>query len=472
LILILFGRAAQFMLLLLTMRLATEFLSPEQMGRLALVTATTAFFALFLVSPVGMFINRRLHAWDASGRARRYLEWHWIYLLIVSLIAAACLAAVNAFQAFDFQFQTVWLLVLVCGSLMFNTINQTAIPSLNLLEFRGLFIALTLITIGLSLVASMILVHIFVPTAEFWLLGLLTGQIVVGLIGVRVFFSKLQPSAVTSAPNWENLRQLLKFAWPIAIAVGLNWLQTQGYRFYAAESLGLAALGLFVAGYGISAGLTAAFESVLTTYFQPQFYKAVSNGDLDDQRAAWNNYAAAILPSLMLAMFSVSALAPELTRFMVGPNYQSASQYVIWGVLAEGARVIVSVYAMSAHARMRTQLLLWPNILGAAVSVAMLWVLVPLYGAQGVGAALSLAGGGVILAMHYPMVVSPAMSLAYLSVLKGAGLGLLLFLFVAGARLSIGGTDDLVNAGGLILAAGLLFLPMFYWLMRPYTKGN
>ena len=142
-IVIIFGRAAQFILLLMVMRVATTYLPPEEMGRLSLITAAVAFYALFLVNPVGMFINRRLHAWDELGRAKYYLKLHWIYLLIVSVFAAASLAVLNNTHTFGFQFNTIWLLVLVCGSLIFNTINQTAIPSLNMLELRGRFITLT-----------------------------------------------------------------------------------------------------------------------------------------------------------------------------------------------------------------------------------------------------------------------------------------------------------------------------------------
>jgi O-antigen/teichoic acid export membrane protein len=468
LIVILFGNAAQFILLLLTMRLATGYLLPEEMGRLSLITAATAFFALFLVNPVGMFINRRFHSWDALGRARYYFKLHWIYLLIVCVVAAASLAALNNIQGFSFQFSTEWLLVLICGSLLFNTINQTAIPSLNLLEFRGRYITLTLATICGGLVSSFLLVRTFEPTAEYWLLGLLIGQTVFGVIGVKLFFDKLHPETYVQMPSRANLELLFHFAWPIAISVGFNWLQTQGYRFFVADSIGLVALGLFVAGYGISAGLMAAFESVLTTYFQPKFYKRVSDSNLDEQSLAWNKYAGAILPSLMLVTFLLVGLAPELTRFMVGPAYQSASQFVVWGVLAEGARVIAGVYSMSAHAKMKTRLLLLPNLLGAVICIALIWALAPELGAHGVGLARTLAGIGMVLAMHYLMIVVLEMKLPYWLILKGAAMGAALLSITTAGRWAMGGTQSLTSAGFLIVITGLAFLPMFYWLIYPF----
>jgi O-antigen/teichoic acid export membrane protein len=471
-IIVIFGNAAQFMLLLLAMRLATNYLPPEEMGRLSLITAATAFFALFLVNPVGMFINRRFHAWDALGRAKYYLKLHWWYLLVVIVIAAGSLAVLNTLGAFGFQFNLVWLLVLVCGSLFFNTINQTAVPSLNLLEFRGQFFILALATIGLGLASAYLLVITFSSTAEYWLMGLLVGQAVLAVVGVAVLFSKLQTSVATRRPTKAHLRIVFAFAWPVAVAVGFNWLQTQGYRFFAAESLGLAALGLFVVGYGISAGLLAAFEAVLTTYFQPRFYKSVSNNNTTAQSLAWNAYAGAILPSLVLVTFILIALAPELTRFMVGAAYQSSSQFVVWGVLAEGARVVAGVYGLSAHAKMKTRLLLLPNLLGAIISTALILILAPKLGAHGVGLARTLAGISLVLAMHYLMITALEMRLPYRLILKAAIMGLLLLLMTSLGRWAMGGTENLISAGSLIVVVGLAFLPMFYWLLFPFLLKN
>jgi hypothetical protein len=137
------------------MRLATTYLPPNEIGRLSLITA---FFPLFLVNPVGMFINRRFHAWEKLGRTRFYLKLYWLYLLAISALIACVLVAPNNAHQFDFQISTNWLLVLICGSVLFNTVNQTSIPSLTLIDLRGPFIFLTLVTIAVGLGISFLLV--------------------------------------------------------------------------------------------------------------------------------------------------------------------------------------------------------------------------------------------------------------------------------------------------------------------------
>ncbi|MCS6757706.1 MAG: oligosaccharide flippase family protein [Candidatus Devosia euplotis] len=469
-ILVILGRAAQFILLMIANRLLTEFLPPEEMGRLSLVTAAIGLFGLFLVSPVGQFINRRLHAWDDLGRARHYLTLHWLHLTIVCGLAALGLVLLQQLSVLSFGFSIGWLLLLVCGSLFFNTINQTAIPSLNLLGFSGTFMALTLGTITLGLFASYVSVQLFGASAEYWLTGQLLGQAVFAAIGVWLFFSYLKPATTPQPFSRDKVMAMFNFAWPVALASGFSWLQSQGYRLVSVDELGLAPLGLFVAGYGIAAGLMAAFESILTTYFQPRFYKSINQG-AGDRGAAWTFYASAFVPSVILVTCFLAALAPELTRFLVGPDYQSASQFVIWGVLAEGARVLVGVYSMSAHAEMKTSLLLWPNALGALLCIALVWLLVPGYGAAGVGIARVASGLALVLAVHYVTVGTLRMGFPYELASKGLLLGGLLYGAVALMRGPLGSdSGSYTSAGALILLADLMLLGMLVWLLLPFVR--
>ncbi|NOT14835.1 MAG: oligosaccharide flippase family protein, partial [Methylotenera sp.] len=385
---IILGRAAQFLLALIMMRVATTLLSPAEMGRVSLVLSTIAFFALFLVNPVGMFINRRLHAWQATGVAKHYLIRYVAYLLLVALVAAIVLRLFYMAGVVNFGIPIGWLLLLVCGSLLFNTINQTSIPSLNMLGDSKRFVMLSVATLATSFAFATLFVQNLQPAAQYWLLGLLIGQTVFAVIGTKVLFKKLHPAEISHAlPTISklHLKELFNFAWPVSIAAGLAWVQGQGYRYIIDDQLGLSQLGLFVAGYGISAGIIAAFESVLTTYFQPRLYRDVSGANPTQQAQAWHRYAAAVIPSLILTVALIMILAPELTRLLLGENFQSAANFLIWGALAEAARVLMGVYSLIAHVHMRTRWLIMPNIIGATLSISLSALLIPVMGAAGAG---------------------------------------------------------------------------------------
>jgi O-antigen/teichoic acid export membrane protein len=401
---IFFGRFFQFALALVMMRVMTSLLPPGEVGRLFLITSSTAFFALFLVNPVGMFVNRRLHAWEKLGNLKKYLKYYFIYLLLIALLSPQILIILQSFGLINLHTSYMWIYFLVSGSLLITTVNLTVIPALNAFGYINPFIGFTLASLISGFLFAISLIYSFGTFAEFWLLGLLAGQFFFGLIAYRYLFSKIKSFNSLYSFNFtqkgNHLRTLFNFAWPVSISVGLGWVQNQSYRFFIEDSMGLAILGLFVAGYGISVGIMSAFESILTTYYQPHFYRAVNAGNHKAQELAWKNYASIMLPALILMVFYIVLMAPDLTRVLLGKDYQSSSQFILWGALAEGFRVVANIYGLAAHAIMRTHLLLVANFLAALFFVILINWLMPIIGVLGAGISLAFSGLILVLLLH------------------------------------------------------------------------
>ena len=78
-LIIIFGRLTQFLLMLATLKISTFLLSPVEMGKMALITSTLAFVSLFLINPVGMYVNRHLHEWNNEQKISVYLNFYWLF---------------------------------------------------------------------------------------------------------------------------------------------------------------------------------------------------------------------------------------------------------------------------------------------------------------------------------------------------------------------------------------------------------
>lgn len=450
------------------LRVATTLLSPEEMGKVSLALTTIAFFAMFLVNPVGMFINRRLHAWQANGSARPYLQRYAGYLIGVALFAAISLPLFNLSGLVNFGMPIGWVVALVCASLIFNTINQTSIPSLNMLgDTRG-FLTLSVATLAASFVCAFTLVETVQTSAQYWVLGLLLGQMLLAVVGTRMLFAKLgvHGAPINASPGirGRNLRVLFDFAWPVALAAGLGWVQLQGYRYIMESHLGMAQLGLFVAGYSISAGMIAGFESILTAYFQPRLYRDANKGHPAEQAQAWRRYASAIIPSLILTVALIVLLAPEFTRILLGERFQGAASFVVWGALAEAARVMAGVYSLIAHVYMRTRWLILPTAVGAALSIVLCVLLIPPLGAQGAGIALALAGFVVVALLHI-LLAHRAGGSVPLHALGQAALAAVALCAAALAMRAIFKTADWAVIISVILITGLVYLGLLHRLL-------
>ena len=467
---IILGRAAQFLLALAMMRVATTLLSPDEMGRVSLVLTTTACFAWFLINPVGLFINSRLHIWQASKVVNHYLIVYVVYLLSVALFASLGISLFYQMGFVKFGISISWLLFLVCGSLLFSTINSTVIPSLNFLGYSGSFVLLSVATVAASLASSMLLVQIAQPSTEYWLLGQLLGQIFIGAIGVKVLFTRLQPLRTIEAPPMIQRRHLyilFSFAWPISVAAGLGWVQGQGYRYIMEEQLGLAQLGLFVAGYGVSAGIIAGFESVLTTYFQPRLYRDASIEYPARQAQAWRDYAAGVIPSLILTVALVVVLAPELTSIFLGENFQSAQNYVVWGAAAEGARVLAGVYSLIAQVCMRTRLLILHSVIGAVLSITLCLLLIPIFGPAGAGMGLTISGYSVVVTMHVLLIRHVGGGAPIRSIFAAGVFAAVLWTMMQTIRhlLDLTVMSTMV---GVVVLIGITYFGMQFWFLRPH----
>ncbi|MFZ4077413.1 MAG: lipopolysaccharide biosynthesis protein [Legionellaceae bacterium] len=413
-LLIAFGRLAQFFIMLLTLRLASTYLTPDDLGKMAIITTAMALLSSLLINPVGMYVNRQLHTWNSTGDVRQYLGMHWAYIFMTAIFSAGLLSLGQMLGVLHLHFQTSFVFIFVFLSLFFNTINQTTIPSLNMLGFRGWFTLLSVGTLVLSLIGALSMLLMFGRSSSSWLFGLLLGQITLGLYGGIILYKKIGPARSEKKPgSILALNTIFQFSCPIALTVGLTWIQSQSYRFFIEDAFGLSTLGLFVAGYGISAGVIAGFEAVFTTYFQPAFYKKISQGNETQRTEAWNVYAQAILPTLVVVCGVLVLLSSAITSLILAPTFQSAARFLVWGALIESCRVIVNVYSMVMYAEKNTRLLIFPNAIGAIVSLVLMLCLIPKMGIVGVGMGLGISGVLVVGVYHVVIKKRHAIRLPY-----------------------------------------------------------
>jgi len=476
--LILFGRIAQAILGLVALRVMTSMLSPEDVGRWSLMLAITSFFVFGLVNPVGMFINRRLHVWVEHGRSQQYLMYYIIYLLLISVLAGGLIYGVIFFYDFVPGMSTTWILGLVMGAIVFSTLNQTFIPSLNLLGYRGWFVILTLGSVSLALLMSVGFSYWWGGTAQMWLAGQLSGQFFFAVIGGGIFFHyvRLQRKEVVAPEvlslNYKKVWGLFSFSWPLTIAVLLTWVQSQSYRFVTQDLIGLDELGLFVMGYGLSASLLGLAESVLSSYFIPNFYKRVSNSSDAEKARAWFNYARAVMPTVLIMMAFVLSTSDELTHILLDEKFGHAAQYVLWGVLAEATRVIVGVYALLAHAAMNTKKLMFPNILGAVSSPVLMLLLVPIWGVDGVGLGLVIAGFFASVSSHYFLSKSYKVIMPWKRLSVGLMMAVSIFGLAELGHLFLGASSGLINAIIWLVCIGVVTIGVLYMLIKEEVQSS
>ena len=364
----LLGRLAQFGIMFLSVKLMTSLLTPIELGRVALVTASVGFFALFLLNPVGMFINRKLHIWYEQGNFQIYYHWFVFYVVLVATIAVISVIFFSFLGPNLIDLRWTWVVVLFGGALIFNAAIQVLVPSLNMLGRSASFTILNVSTLMASIFFSYLACIWWGATAEHWLIGPVIAQAIFSIVAYRVFFEKINKIPLFRRPTSAQVNSLLYFCWPISIAAGFNWMHMQGYRFVIADRFGLEEFGYFVAGYNLAAAFLSAGETILTTWFQPRFYSSVNSINKMERDAAWATYAARMIPATLLCSSGLVATSDLLPRIILGPMYHDVGYYLMLGCFAELARMWVSIYVLHAHKHMSTRKLILPSAVGALVT--------------------------------------------------------------------------------------------------------
>ena len=463
------GRILQFIIVFCTIKVLTTFLSPTELAKLYIINSMVAFFALIFLNPIGMFINRRFHAWNEIGKIKSYYFYFILYVLCISGLSFLILIPILYLNLIQINLSHITTFALVSSSLIIMTANQVVIPGLNFLGNTGWFSALNVLTALFALACSTVFVQFFEPTVEYWLIGVLLSNLVLASIGTFIFLKKINSSKHQFTLNRSLINVAWSFAWPIAISVGLGWIQSQSYRFIATSTIGLKSLGLFLAGYGVGAALILAFESIMTTYLLPQFYKNVEQANTANPAQAWDRFANILIPSLFLISFLILSCLQQLGHLMLGKSYWEATQFAAWGVAVEAVKVLSNAFSMIPHAQMKTTLLIYPSLAGVIVFLSSIFILSLSFGSMGIGMALLLSQLVSFLILYGSTSKNLRAVISLNDILKGVIYGVVIFSLSSLFPL-LGYTTNLQLDLLHLIIMGLLYLGFQTLLLKNKVK--
>src|SRR6266480_1815374 len=129
-IILMIGRAFLGLASVISIRLYTSLLSRGEVGRYSLLSALGTGVTLALISPVAMYINRRLLEWDREGTARHHLVFYGRYLLLVTAFAVALFVLLRQVVGIGIHVSIQWLVVTVTGTVLIVTLSNTVATSI------------------------------------------------------------------------------------------------------------------------------------------------------------------------------------------------------------------------------------------------------------------------------------------------------------------------------------------------------
>lgn len=366
------GRVATLIIGLISLRVVTTILTPEQYGALSLLIVVQTFCGLFIMNPVGQYINLHTHAWWDDGTILAKLRWYRRYVLAGSFIGGILVLFISNPQSIS---ESLWVAGVVFYLVFAGTWNSTLVPLLNMLGFRGYSVLWAIVTQVTALSLSVIF-SLWYPNAITWIAGQAVGM-TVGLLGARYTILKqsVDPRFYKGILPLINRKAIITYCLPLAFATGLMWLQMSGYRIIIENYWGLAQLGFFALGLHLAGQIFSLSESLAMQFLYPLFFRRVSKyEDQQEVKLAISDLMNTLAPVyLVIAGFIVFG-APYLLIVLVAPQFQEAIYFVVLGSGIELCRVIGNLLSNVAHVRRQTKLLALPYGIGAMTSIVMIFL--------------------------------------------------------------------------------------------------
>ncbi len=323
------GRAFQVVYALAAMRLVTEVLRPDEIGRRDLVISTTSWFALLLISPVGNYVNRQAVEWHFDGRLLGSLRRFSAFVVGVAVVGTIVTTLLQFTSGIGTPIGLGWLLWLVGGSLLVGTLTNQLNGVLNIVGFRGWYALLVNLTSWIGLGLSVGLSIWRGRSAEYWLSGVVLGQLLVLGASVTLFRRLVRPQGgvtlETPRAAGFDVRSVFQFSWPLVITTAFYWCQTSGYRFLLAGLTDLRNIGLLTVGLSIASAPLAMFDTLFTEYYRPIFYQDIKFSTASQKARAWGQYASAYFPAIFLTGVFVAVSGPLLARVLVSEAFRGVA---------------------------------------------------------------------------------------------------------------------------------------------------
>lgn len=368
------GRGLQALAGLVTIRVATDLLTPETMGYVAQTTGLVWLLSWIVVAPVGVYVGRGFLGWLDYGVARKQLMRFLVFVVTAAVASALLLLIVRSSISIIPGISAVTLAALTLIYMFGFPLHTAGTGCLILLGRRISYVAFGNLAVWGGLLFAVGLFHYF-SSPEAWLFGVYLGYVAAAFAFFRVMrvAEKSAGDATGSLPF--TVRAVFMFAWPQVLTSALWWTQSQSYRFVLGEVGGPALVGLFAAGYTVCAGTIQTFEALFNEIYNPKLYRTLADQGQAGLAQAWNEYASAYLPAVVLFGAFLVGMNPFLAKVLLAERYHEIVPILFIPALTETLRAMYTVLHTMGVVKLDMRVIVVPVIVGAILSPFLVYVL-------------------------------------------------------------------------------------------------
>ena len=360
------GNIIRFFLLILYSRLQTYFLSYEELSKFYLIFSVYTFFSFTIIGPIGVYVTRNIIEWYNSNQLIDALKKVYFKIIIpISLIALILISSSSLFVDFDANF--IILGCLISLIIIAKTGNELIYPFFNLIDKNTIYLILIILFHFLNPLFSYIAIELFSPTYDFWLLGLILSNLIVGLIGLKLLF-RVNKNQKKINLNFETIKS---FSLYIMIGNLLGWILTDGFRFIAENEIGLTSVGILILGLMGASQIFANVENFLNQLLTPKYIQSISNSNYDKRSKAFNMMFNVAIPVYLILAIMTSLIAKYIIAVIIDSskiNDLLITAFII-GIWIEFLKSLINILKNISTSEYKTKSIVWPYFVGVIILI-------------------------------------------------------------------------------------------------------
>lgn len=389
------GRILALLASVFAVRLLTEWVAPEQYGRLALVTGLISLVSLVLYTSLGKSANR--FVWDYVNQQNGDA---WIAAVIISYLFLGLVFTVFLWGALLFGIGVgvdgsiaVWAIpiFLIAGALSTGVLSM-----LNMLHEYRTFVVGTVVYAWLTPGLAVGLVILVAPTAESILVGYAFAAFLMAIAVMWIIVRRrLLRFGQSLSYLVSLLLKLMRYAAPFMLVSLFYWIQITANRYVLDLRLGVEQVGIFVVAVAVARVPIQSVESVFGQVHQPRLFERIGqqNGceaSVLVRRQAFSDYMAVFLISTLPILCFTVLGAKTLMYLLAGQEFWTGAAIVPWVAMAEFLRAFVATVSMAFEVERRPRSLVVPIAIASLITLTLTYLLTSTVGVLGAGVALTV----------------------------------------------------------------------------------
>ena len=377
------------------MPIYTRYLTPADYGIVSSMQVLNTILAVVFTLAIDRSIYRLYWDYKTEKEKKDYLG--------SMIVALACIATTVVALLFLFK----GLVELIYKSIPFYPFYVYAIVTayfsvfglvpkiyLQLNQKAGSFVILSI----MQFVANTAFILWFVVGLKAGAEGMLKGQMLGCGIMLPVFLF-IGFKIINFTVKFSIVKESLNFSLPMVPTLLCAWVLNLSDRIFIERYFSLADVGIYSLGYKI-AGLVLIIAGAFGLAYSPVFYKLAGSHNQVAAKRTLYSYNNIYVMVILLLCFLVSFFSKEVIVILLDPKFAEAHKIVPIIALAYFISISASLLNLSIYQEKKTVAIMFIQIFGASLNIALNFLLVPNFGVYGAAYATVLSFTAILICKY------------------------------------------------------------------------